>query len=465
MVDLVRAALNHREVWIREGRPGPLPAVLGSDGAGVVSEVGAGVDGVSVGDEVVINPSLDWGEREDAAGPDFRILGVPDQGTYAERIAIAAHQVRPRPAGWSWDECAALPLAGLTAWRALRLSGAGPGRRILVTGAGGGRRDVPRPDRRRPRARPSSQHRGQTPRLRERSSSAPRRRWTTTTRSGRSGSARSTPPSTAPAARAWMLSSGRSSAAASSSTSATRLARAGGDRSCRGLPRMARDPGDDDGEPARVRRPPGSCLDAAVAPGVDSTFPLEDAAERPPTVGPSGANRQGSLGHPVKHFVTADEIRQLAASGERELMLREHTVLTDAAVDAVRLHGIRMVEGSTYSTSEPRPEVVPRAAPGGRPSRPGAGRPGPRPPDRHATVASSVPRRVQGLSPSRGPPIRGRLLHPAPDRRRVGRGGWRGDRPDHRSGHQPHDRRRLGGAGRGRRQGRARRPRRVPGVA
>jgi NADPH:quinone reductase-like Zn-dependent oxidoreductase len=137
-VDLVRAALNHREVWIREGRPGPLPAVLGSDGAGVVSEVGAGVEGVSIGDEVVINPSLDWGDREDAPGPDFRILGVPDQGTYAERIVIAAHQVRPRPSGWSWDECAAFPLAGLTAWRALRLAGAGPGRRILVTGAGGG---------------------------------------------------------------------------------------------------------------------------------------------------------------------------------------------------------------------------------------------------------------------------------------------------------------------------------------
>ena len=45
-VDLVRAALNHRDVWIREGRPGPLPAILGSDGAGVVSEVGADVAGL-----------------------------------------------------------------------------------------------------------------------------------------------------------------------------------------------------------------------------------------------------------------------------------------------------------------------------------------------------------------------------------------------------------------------------------
>jgi zinc-binding alcohol dehydrogenase/oxidoreductase len=137
-IDLVCAALNHREVWIREGRPGPLPAILGSDGAGIVSAVAPGVDGIAAGDEVVINPALDWGDGEDAPGPGFRILGVPDQGTYAERIVIAAAQVRPRPAGWSWDECAALPLAGLTAWRALRLAGAGPGRRILVTGAGGG---------------------------------------------------------------------------------------------------------------------------------------------------------------------------------------------------------------------------------------------------------------------------------------------------------------------------------------
>ena len=61
----------------------------------------------------------------------------------------------------------------------------------------------------------------------------------------------------------------------------------------------------------------------------------------------------------MKHFVTADEIRQLAASGERELMLREHTVVTDAAHDAIRLHGIRLVEGSTYSTAEPAPASVP----------------------------------------------------------------------------------------------------------
>lgn len=138
-VDLVAAALNRRDYWIRMGRQVPLPAILGSDGAGIVSAVGPGVDSVSVRDEVVINPSLAWGDDEEVSGPDFRILGVPDQGTYAERIVVRAEQLRPRPPGYSWAEAAALPLAGLTAWRVLVTHAkAGPGRTILVPGAGGG---------------------------------------------------------------------------------------------------------------------------------------------------------------------------------------------------------------------------------------------------------------------------------------------------------------------------------------
>ena len=138
-VDLVAAAVNHRDRWIRIGGKAPLPAVLGSDGAGVVSAVGPGVEGVAVGDEVVIDPALDWGGEEEAPGTDFRILGVPDQGTYAERIVVGAHQLRPKPSAYSWAEAAALPLAGLTAWRAtVTHAEARPGRTILVPGAGGG---------------------------------------------------------------------------------------------------------------------------------------------------------------------------------------------------------------------------------------------------------------------------------------------------------------------------------------
>ena len=138
-VDLVAAALNRRDWWIRRGGNVALPVVLGSDGAGVVSALGSGVEDIEVGDEVVINPSLGWGDAEEAAGPDFRILGVPDQGTYAERIVVSASQLRPRPRGYSWIEAAAMPLGGLTAWRAVVTHGeAWPGRTLLVPGAGGG---------------------------------------------------------------------------------------------------------------------------------------------------------------------------------------------------------------------------------------------------------------------------------------------------------------------------------------
>jgi zinc-binding alcohol dehydrogenase/oxidoreductase len=138
-VDLVAAALNRRDWWIRTGGSAALPVVLGSDGAGIVSAVGPGVEDVAVGDEVVINPALDWGGAEEAAGPDFRILGVPDQGTYAERIVVKASQLRLRPRRYTWIEAAALPLGGLTAWRAVVTHGEPwPGRTLLVPGAGGG---------------------------------------------------------------------------------------------------------------------------------------------------------------------------------------------------------------------------------------------------------------------------------------------------------------------------------------
>jgi NADPH:quinone reductase-like Zn-dependent oxidoreductase len=138
-VDLVAAALNRRDWWIRRGGTAALPAVLGSDGAGLISAVGPGVDGVRIGDEVVIYPASGWGPSEEAPAPGFQILGVPAQGTHAERVVVAADAVRPRPPGWSWAETAALPVAGLTAWRAVvTLGEAGPGTTVLVPGAGGG---------------------------------------------------------------------------------------------------------------------------------------------------------------------------------------------------------------------------------------------------------------------------------------------------------------------------------------
>ena len=141
VVALHAAALNHRDVWIRRGQYAgiKLPIILGSDGAGVVRSVGAGVDPTWVGREVVVNPSLDWGNDPRVQGANYRILGLPDNGTYAEMINIPATQLARKPAHLSFDEAAAIPLAGLTAYRALvTRARVQPGETVVVTGIGGG---------------------------------------------------------------------------------------------------------------------------------------------------------------------------------------------------------------------------------------------------------------------------------------------------------------------------------------
>ncbi len=141
VVRLRAAALNHRDAWIRRGLYAgiTLPVVLGSDGAGTVAAVGDGVDRALVGAAVVINPSLEWGDDERAQGPKWRILGLPEDGTHAEQVKVPASSLFPKPPELSWEEAAAIPLAGLTAYRALvSRAGVRQGERVLVTGIGGG---------------------------------------------------------------------------------------------------------------------------------------------------------------------------------------------------------------------------------------------------------------------------------------------------------------------------------------
>ncbi|KAB7729289.1 zinc-binding dehydrogenase [Rudanella paleaurantiibacter] len=141
LIKLKAAALNHRDVFVQQGLyPGmKLPVTPGSDGAGVVEAVGDGVDAQLVGQAVVINPGLNWGNDPRFYSRDFRILGMPDDGTFAEYIAVPAQYVYPKPTHLSFTEAAALPLAALTAWRALMTRAAlQPGERVLVTGIGGG---------------------------------------------------------------------------------------------------------------------------------------------------------------------------------------------------------------------------------------------------------------------------------------------------------------------------------------
>jgi len=119
-VRIKRAAFNRRDVFITQGLyPGiELPKTLGSDGCGEVAALGEGVTGPAPGTPVVINPQLGWSEDE-AFASHGSILGMPRDGTFAELVTVPAINVHPKPAALDDDECAAIGLAGLTAYRAV----------------------------------------------------------------------------------------------------------------------------------------------------------------------------------------------------------------------------------------------------------------------------------------------------------------------------------------------------------
>ncbi|RLZ15166.1 NAD(P)-dependent alcohol dehydrogenase, partial [Proteus mirabilis] len=139
-VRLRTAGLNRRDLMVthRHGQDEPA-LILGSDGAGIVEEIGAGVQGLQVGAEVIINPGLGWPEKSDAPPAGFEILGLPDHGTFAETIIISAENVEPKPPHLTWEEAGVLPLAALTAYRALFTRGMiQSGQTLLLPGAGSG---------------------------------------------------------------------------------------------------------------------------------------------------------------------------------------------------------------------------------------------------------------------------------------------------------------------------------------
>lgn len=140
-VALKAAALNHRELWIARGQyPGmTLPSILGADGAGVIDAVGPGVDPGCVGEGVLLYPGLRWGDDPDYPAAGFGLLGMPGPGTIAQSICVPADSAVPLPQHLDFAQAAALPLAGLTAWRGLvTKAGLRAGEKLLVTGVGGG---------------------------------------------------------------------------------------------------------------------------------------------------------------------------------------------------------------------------------------------------------------------------------------------------------------------------------------
>ena len=125
LVQLKAAGINRRDYWITVGKYAGLkyPAILGSDGAGIVTEAGSDTDNKWLGKEVIINPCHNWGSHADYQNRDFTILGLPENGTFAEYVKVKAEYLYTKPAHLSWEQAAALPLAGMTSYRALFTKG------------------------------------------------------------------------------------------------------------------------------------------------------------------------------------------------------------------------------------------------------------------------------------------------------------------------------------------------------
>lgn len=149
VIDVGAAALNRLDIVQRNGwyaLPGfTLPHIAGMDVAGVVSEVGAEVDGISVGDRVVVDPSLagvDGRSRLAGRGDLYGELGVIGgnvDGGYAERCLVPASHVQPVPDWMSLEHAATFPTCFVTAAHALfdvgRLQA---GETVLIHAAGAG---------------------------------------------------------------------------------------------------------------------------------------------------------------------------------------------------------------------------------------------------------------------------------------------------------------------------------------
>lgn len=141
IIKIEAASLNHRDQWSRIGLYPNLryPSILGSDGCGIVESVGDENDNHWIGKTVIINPNVNWGDNPKFQSFNYSILGMPTNGTLAEYVCVPVDRLHEKPSYLSIEEAAALPLAALTAFRAVFTKGeVSKDKNVLITGIGGG---------------------------------------------------------------------------------------------------------------------------------------------------------------------------------------------------------------------------------------------------------------------------------------------------------------------------------------
>ena len=148
LIRVKACALNHLDIWVRQGNPAypiPLPHVSGSDVSGMVEQIGVQVEGVTLGARVVVSPGIScWKCEYCLAGRDnfcrtYGLLGAMTHGGYAEYLKVPFRNVLPMPENLTFEQAAAFPLVSVTASHMLfALAGLQPGETVLVMGAGSG---------------------------------------------------------------------------------------------------------------------------------------------------------------------------------------------------------------------------------------------------------------------------------------------------------------------------------------
>ncbi len=142
LIKIKAMSINHRDQWMREGKYPKIKydVTLGSDGCGIVEQVADKGNEYWLGKDVVINPNNNWGLNPVVQDHDnYHILGMPSNGTFAEYIVVNVDRLHEKPSHLSYERAAAIPLAGLTAFRAVFTQGqVYKGENVLISGIGGG---------------------------------------------------------------------------------------------------------------------------------------------------------------------------------------------------------------------------------------------------------------------------------------------------------------------------------------
>ena len=148
LVRVKACALNHLDIWTRQGMPGikiAMPHILGCDIAGEVAEIKSSASKIKEGTRVVVSPGISCGQCEfctsgwDSLCDQYQILGFQVDGGYAEFAKVPVKNLIPVSARYSFEEWAACPLVYVTAWHMLiTRAELKEGETVLIHAAGSG---------------------------------------------------------------------------------------------------------------------------------------------------------------------------------------------------------------------------------------------------------------------------------------------------------------------------------------